>query len=437
MSRSFLTLPPEVVEQTLCNVRPMDVAAVSCTCKALFKLIYQNDSHIWRNLFLQLFDDPRRSGDKRLPYDWRGELQRRMRARNIILGQRNGQSIRGTSAHKHFSAIETIIRVAFSTGDFQTQLMSRSMDWVEDVMKNAHGAGYPLLSMMGTKTDDKLLIPFEYPISTSPSEPTSLRARLCVYSGLSYEDKEVILASPLNDNNLRVRSRALVYDLDRYNQASHWGPLSWDGRRTVDWQLLLAIVLVISLNVHDHVSYVEPCLHVFHPVGFPHHALTLPQVSRVEIRLTGPVSLGIGVVWCPSATIAPQVDTASRSTAIFQDADFVEGVHVLLLHLEFVGADLDAPESKLFPDRPLLHFSGSTLSEKGHAQGKVSGHVCMTPDREVQWTLQTDADDGPLWSSVGIQIGGVGSAMGVAGIWTRAIHGMEPPTGPFWTWRLD
>jgi hypothetical protein len=46
------------------------------------------------------------------------------------------------------------------------------------------------------------------------------------------------------------------------------GPLSWDGRRTVDWQLLLAIVLVISLNVHDHISYVEPCPHVLHPVGF-------------------------------------------------------------------------------------------------------------------------------------------------------------------------
>ena len=67
MACYFLTLPPEIVEQTLCKVQPEDIAAVSRKCKALFELTYRNDSHVWRNLFLRLFDDPRPPTDKWLP----------------------------------------------------------------------------------------------------------------------------------------------------------------------------------------------------------------------------------------------------------------------------------------------------------------------------------------------------------------------------------
>ena len=58
----------------------------------------------------------------------------------------------------------------------------------------------------------------------------------------------------------------------RYHDApliSKRGPQSWDGRGTVDWQLLLAILIVISLNIHDSACQDDHHLHVLHPVGLP------------------------------------------------------------------------------------------------------------------------------------------------------------------------
>jgi hypothetical protein len=40
------------------------------------------------------------------------------------------------------------------------------------------------------------------------------------------------------------------------------------------------------------------------------------------------------------------------------------------------------------------------------------------------------------WSTEGVQIGGVGSALGVVGLWTGADHERTDPLGPFWLWKV-
>src|SRR3984885_3470016 len=97
----FLELPHEITEQALIHADVKDVASVAQVCRLLRRIVYFNDSHLWRGLFLKIFDDPRKTrpylsstyaataqsgnlyGEAAAPddgcvrYDWRGELQRR------------------------------------------------------------------------------------------------------------------------------------------------------------------------------------------------------------------------------------------------------------------------------------------------------------------------------------------------------------------------
>ena len=92
VTASLVLLPPEIIEQVLLLLDPLDVAIVSQTCKTFYNLIYRTrDNHLWRALYLaQPFDDPRRSVTPRLApipperIDWKGSLQAFVRARTVL-----------------------------------------------------------------------------------------------------------------------------------------------------------------------------------------------------------------------------------------------------------------------------------------------------------------------------------------------------------------
>ena len=60
----ILTLPTELIEQILILTAfygfPAAIAQLSCTCRYFHHLVYRStDSHLWREVFLTTFDDPR------------------------------------------------------------------------------------------------------------------------------------------------------------------------------------------------------------------------------------------------------------------------------------------------------------------------------------------------------------------------------------------
>ena len=64
---SILTLPPEIIEQVLISAAaagfPHAIAAFAQTSKSNHALVYDTkDQHLWREVFLTTFDDPRASG---------------------------------------------------------------------------------------------------------------------------------------------------------------------------------------------------------------------------------------------------------------------------------------------------------------------------------------------------------------------------------------
>ena len=64
---SILTLPPEIIEQVLISTAaagfPHAIAAFAQTSKSNHALVSDTkDQHLWREVFLTTFDDPRASG---------------------------------------------------------------------------------------------------------------------------------------------------------------------------------------------------------------------------------------------------------------------------------------------------------------------------------------------------------------------------------------
>ena len=88
---SLLTLPSELIEAVLvCSCSPRTVASVAQTCWTLHRLVYASpDSHLWRELFLTTWDDPRPALQHRalvdpridlVTWDWGTNYRRRVSA---------------------------------------------------------------------------------------------------------------------------------------------------------------------------------------------------------------------------------------------------------------------------------------------------------------------------------------------------------------------
>jgi hypothetical protein len=96
---SLGSLPNELVEAILVFSAQGDshssIAALSETCHDYFNLIYAGaDSHLWREVFLVTFDEPRtvqgiiqsvsQPDSSPAPFDWHGEFVSRMLARKMF-----------------------------------------------------------------------------------------------------------------------------------------------------------------------------------------------------------------------------------------------------------------------------------------------------------------------------------------------------------------
>lgn len=87
MKANIHSLPPELIERTLiftvATNSPSSIANFSETCHQFYDLVHHpTDTHLWRQVFLVMFDDPREAGrvlgKKVEGYDWKGEFMKRM-----------------------------------------------------------------------------------------------------------------------------------------------------------------------------------------------------------------------------------------------------------------------------------------------------------------------------------------------------------------------
>jgi hypothetical protein len=234
---NLLVLPREVVEHTLTFCSPLDVHAFALTSRHAHDLVYgPANSHLWRQLFLFYpFDDPRKSlraqDDPQFicTFNWRLELQRRIRAARVPLGK----PLTHTYTHALKYKLDTFISVIQGASPVSHDCAhesSHDLEWLANVLQDS----------------PELLEPNSFTHLTS-WELSQLAAQLRSSFTLSL-DGDVKMSTRLRRQ--RTASRCIVYDLRNYHANNRWGPFS-DCGQVVNWRHVEAILIVVLLNLAE------------------------------------------------------------------------------------------------------------------------------------------------------------------------------------------
>lgn len=89
---------------------------------------------------------------------------------------------------------------------------------------------------------------------------------------------------------------------------------------------------------------------------------------------------------------------------------------------------------------PVIHLEGETkgsdidLTVMRH----IKGTVRMLADGAVRWTLLSSfpGEHAAEWVTESVQVGAIGSVVGIIGMWTGAEHAATDPLGPTWAWKV-
>ncbi|KAL0961503.1 hypothetical protein HGRIS_006444 [Hohenbuehelia grisea] len=405
---SIADLPPETVEDILLHCQPRCVAALAQTCRAFRDLVYLSpDNHIWRNLYLaQPFDDPRkcitRLGRPRGEANWREELQAAIHAEAVLAKPS------AYSSEEICTTLRTLLHMAHNVPpwsihrSFVEDEVSENLLWVAAQLQVSGGA-----------------------ILNSPQEGgeiEQLRNRLHTYFGLSRLSGDLEPAA-------RVVSRAYVYSMGRYRAENMYGPfIAGDGEK-VNWTHIRAIHHVVSMHIVP-IDEDEEREYFIYPLSMPF----IQNVLNVGEDLDGLVDwAGVEGSWFCSFCFCDHRDLLEFNStsvlpedlSIFENPDF----HEVFRTLQFQVHVTHTVQDDLHPTRPVIHFAG-TLGIPSTAT--MTGYVRMTPEDEVRWHFVSGEPGNLIWSSEGVQIGGVRSQFGVLGTWTTVFHDNDDPIGPFW-----
>jgi hypothetical protein len=217
-----LQIPSEVTQEALLYLHPIDIASFSQTCHSAHAVVYSPlDQYLWRELFLAAFDDPRESVNYRhanASYDWKHELQRRIRAELIAF------KIERRFNETDF-ALETFISVISNASpvrpSFEHQ-QSRSLTWLIRILSDSG-----ILDALAVAPE---------------GSDGQLYSRIRTYFVLSLDRTN----NNYNTNAfiaLRIRSQCQVYDTRRYHPGNDYGPFLRGG--AVNWIHVEALVNVI------------------------------------------------------------------------------------------------------------------------------------------------------------------------------------------------
>ncbi|KAJ7919037.1 hypothetical protein B0H13DRAFT_1606487 [Mycena leptocephala] len=89
---------------------------------------------------------------------------------------------------------------------------------------------------------------------------------------------------------------------------------------------------------------------------------------------------------------------------------------------------------------PIIHVEGESRgTDTDEDRGRVvEGTVRMIGDGAVRWSMTSSEATGadPEWVTESVQVGEIGSAVGIIGLWTGAEHSSTDPLGPCWAWKV-
>jgi len=247
----------------------------------------------------------------------------------------------------------------------------------------------------------------------------------------------------------RSQSRCYVYDLRNYTEEQRWGP--FNRHRKVNWAHVEALVNVVTLNLRE-MRFAWPWARDTSPpagLQFTRPYSAPGQCSSIDWA-------GVEGTWARYVCFMDYRDLFAfnftsiaggpRNPSYFQDPSFREATRLieLTLHLtspnklRFRGhTDTDSSGCVMDdPQYPPLYFDGKSRGANEN-EATVEGSVRMSTEGVALWRFVSVYDGNTQWSSEGVQLGNVASAMGIIGVWTSDMHDDGDPAGPFWLWKTN
>jgi hypothetical protein len=237
-SVTMIDFPSELVQYILSFAQPRDVATFSRTCRWARDLVYSTDQYLWRELFLNMFDDPKHtllppSGSK----DWQRELQMRVRAFlvaksepcSIVVGFDSPEYLRDT-----VDAVISVAQEALPVDKRADPAPSYNTMWIKQIRDS-----------------------FIFRLKGADLHWSQKMARLRTLLPLTphFRTNHMMLMQRRNV------CRCYIYDLRNYGHNTYWGPFFEDG--SINWahvDYLTTVVLTNLLETSDFPSSIRPPL---------------------------------------------------------------------------------------------------------------------------------------------------------------------------------
>ncbi|ORX39215.1 hypothetical protein BD324DRAFT_641367 [Kockovaella imperatae] len=467
----LLKSPSEILHRVLCTSGaddPFAIAQAAKTCSQLRSFIYDNpDSALWRDIYLQRYDDPKRAGafcSPRPPPNWRKQVQDRELVSRMLRTWDKDDLV------SHLDLIASTLLDLYLDLPATTAPSSSDEDPLEtDESPNGillssllQSEGFRDLYFEHSTTETKPLL---RPLRAQPGNPNRQVQRRAVNADLMR--LHVLLSPDFSDEEVHRQQRGwlreMVYGASNYSVENDWGPFNPDG--TVDWTLVDAVGSVMMGNAKDVLFMGEDTWRqALPPMSYgiePTRGWGFNDLSNVEDWA------GVEGVWCGSYAFLDLADLSYTDWITLNEPGLIQlrrSLNTLdltryheavgdLMRLELVidregykpepmpRIETNLPTSSLLPP---IYFHGSSVQQSSaitfasnSSASFVRGVVQLTADDppQVRWTLVIRYGGEDRWRLECVQVGGRGSKRGFFGIWTDALKEEHSPNGPVWYWK--
>ncbi len=451
----LVDLPQEILGNIVSFLHPRDIVRLGRTCRRAYAFLSPSNQVLWRNAFLQIFDDPEEAWSKLPPsyhppredWNWHTILRQRLRAL-AALYRRWPHDDDAECAEQHRKAILDIVDTA-KFAPTQAELAqgkvpqiddrsSLNLDMLAGLQQQYHGLDRLIFDSDQKEAPDSSPC---YDSTWYPGRPVtrsmamaareenrSLSAcRLHALFGLTMRERL--------DHRSRGLARRKVYNWSLTSEQTDHGPFALDGSGRVNWSLLEGACSAISrcfeLCVDGRIAMPHGMCY-----SIPHRSLPDPTVPHDWARAQG--------TWLGTYAFIDYSDLLAFNTgthlAFDRRPDLTDEPEACgaLLKME-TKLDNSVKNDRMLrtkvpicTDMPPLYFTGRSQGQGyTHPQTDVKGLAALLPGgREVRWKFIVAYNGVDQWQLEGVQPGGIRSG-GIYGIWSQVDHEPNGPIGPF------
>jgi hypothetical protein len=430
----LLELCYDVLILILEEVNAEDLAACARTCKAFNDFIKDNRL-LYKAHYLRNFDDPRL-----LPSDpeprWDLELQKLVKWQKTLAPRNLELKL------DNFGFLAEIADDLVKRSSPEPNQSKNIAELVHRLSDRQNCDALLFRSSFYRQAGTTLQVP------AKDVNEQQLSAKLhCLYGApLSVEGRRSFSSHPI--------ARSRVYDLRNYTEKTRWGPFRKDGSMKADWEMIEAIMIVLSCNSNlccDRYRLLkpvwgEPFVGIRRNTVIQEYSPSLLIEPDIPLDMKDPYDVTgswIRIVCFLDYQYFYRFNFGVAADTIPEDQPREpispqEAIRHIIMHLKVVKVETPGQEDN--QALPVVHFTGDSHILNAfwdpNTNSKLRGTVRLTREGEVHWTSVSIFHNGETrWLSEGIQVGGPRSKRGVIGTWFDSDYDAAGPVGPTAYWK--